>query len=189
VVAQVGQKLVVVGIHTREFVFERNFGNVRRAVQRMKIEYPMVLDNDYSIWPAFKNLYWPALYFIIPQGRIRHHHHGEGEHETSERIIRRLLWQASVSDISNDIAAGDGSGIEAAADWNNLRSPKTYLGYERTAGFVSRITAVVDLGRAYDPPTRLGLNQWALARRMDDGQTGHGVEQAGRTNRVPLPRA
>ena len=173
------QGLVVVGVHTPEFVFERNVGNVRRALQQMKIDYPMVIDNDYSIWRAFKNQYWPALYFLDPQGRIRQHHFGEGEYETSERTIQRLLSQAGVSGISNEIVAVDGSGIEAAADWTNLRSPETYLGYERTASFVSRIAAVLDQGRAYVPPARLGLNQWSLAGEWTMGKQAAALNKPG----------
>ena len=173
------QKLVVIGVHTPEFAFERNIGNVRRAVQQMKIEYPMVIDNDYAIWRAFKNLYWPALYFLDPQGRIRDHHHGEGEYEASERTIQALLSHAGVSGISNDIAAVDGSGIEAPADWTNLRSPETYLGYERTASFVSRVAAVLDQGRAYAPPAQMGLNEWSLAGEWTLGRQSAELNKPG----------
>ena len=173
------QGLIVVGVHTPEFVFERNVGNVRRALQQMKIDYPMVIDNDYSIWRAFKNMYWPALYFLDRQGRIRQHHFGEGEYETSERTIQRLLLQAGVSGVSNELVAVDTSGIEAAADWTNLRSPETYLGYERTTSFVSRSAAVLDQGRAYVPPARLPLNQWALAGEWTIGRQAAALNKPG----------
>ena len=104
------QGLVVIGVHTPEFEFEKNLDNVRRAVGQMRIEYPIVIDNDYSIWRAFKNQYWPALYFIDARGRIRHHQFGEGEYESSERAIQRLLSDAGVAGVTNGIVSVDGSG-------------------------------------------------------------------------------
>jgi thiol-disulfide isomerase/thioredoxin len=157
------QSLVVIGVHTPEFPFERNLDNVRRAVQQMRIEYPIVIDNDYSIWRAFKNQYWPALYFLDPRGRIRQHHFGEGEYERSELAIQRLLREAGVAGISNEIVPVDGSGLEAAADWANLRSPETYVGFGRSENFASREAAAVDQRRTYRAPARLALNQWSLA--------------------------
>ena len=115
-----------------------NVDNVRRAVQQMRIDYPVVIDNDYAIWRAFRNQYWPALYFLDARGRIRHHHFGEGEYEHSERAIQRLLSEAGVAGVSDGIVSVDGSGVEAAADWANLRSPETYVGYERSQNFASR---------------------------------------------------
>lgn len=157
------QGLVVIGVHTPEFAFESNFDNVRRALQPMKIEYPIVIDNDYSIWRAFRNQYWPALYFLDTRGRIRQHQFGEGEYERSERAIQRLLSDAGVANVSSGIVSVVGSGLELAADWANLKSPETYVLYRRSETFASRDSAALDQRRAYRAPGRLALNQWSLA--------------------------
>ena len=157
------QGLVVIGVHTPEFPFEHNIDNVRRAVRQMKVEYPVVIDNDYSIWRAFKNQYWPALYMIDARGRVREHQFGEGEYPRSELAIQRLLSEAGVTGISNGIAPVEGGGLEAAADWTNLRSPETYVLYDRSEGFSSRDAAALDRRRVYSAPGRLALNQWSLA--------------------------
>jgi thiol-disulfide isomerase/thioredoxin len=157
------QGLAVIGVHTPEFSFEHDVDNVRRAVQQLKVPYPVVIDNDYSIWRAFRNQYWPALYLIDARGRIRDRQFGEGGYERSERASQRLLSEAGVTGISNAIAPVEGSGLEAAADWTNLRSPETYVLYERSDGFASRDDAVLDRRRVYAAPGRLGLNQWSLA--------------------------
>ena len=164
------QGLVVIGVHTPEFPFERNVENVRRAVQQMKIDYPIVIDNDYSIWRAFKNQYWPALYFIDARGRIREHHFGEGEYERSEKIIQRLLAEAGAADVGTGVVAVDAHGIEAGADWANVKSPENYLGYERTENFASRGGPEFDRRRNYAAPGRLQLNQWALAGEWTMGK-------------------
>jgi thioredoxin family protein/AhpC/TSA family protein len=153
---------VVIGVHTPEFEFEHDTTNVRRAVQQMRIEYPMVVDNDYSIWRAFGNEYWPALYFLDARGRVRHHQFGEGEYQTSERTIQRLLKEADVSDVGEGIVSVDGGGFETAADWANLRSPESYVGYARMENFASPDAAKFDHARTYRPPSRLALNQWSL---------------------------
>jgi hypothetical protein len=157
------QGLVVIGVHTPEFAFERNVENVRRAVQQMKIEYPIAIDNDYSIWRAFQNQYWPALYFVDSRGQIREHHFGEGEYDRSEKIIRGLLAEAGSAGIGGGAVSVDASGVEAPADWDNLRSPENYLGYDRTEKFASPVGAAQDGRRVYGLPARLTLNQWALA--------------------------
>src|SRR5262245_28834474 len=108
------QGFVVIGVHTPEFPFEHNIDNVRRAVQQMRIEYPIVIDNDYSIWRAFENQYWPALYFLDARGRVRQHQFGEGGYETSERTIQRLLKEAGISGVADGVVSVDGSGFEAA---------------------------------------------------------------------------
>ena len=109
------QGLVMVGVHTPEFAFERNVENVRRAVKQLNVDYPIVIDNDYSIWRAFRNQYWPALYFLDARGRIRQHHFGEGEYEGSERNIQRLLSDAGVAGVGTGLVSVNGSGVEAAA--------------------------------------------------------------------------
>ena len=157
------QGLVVIGVHTPEFSFEHDLANVRRAVQQMRVEYPVVIDNDYSIWRAFRNQYWPALYLLDPRGRTRHKQFGEGEYTRSEQAIQRELSQTGVATVGNGIVSADGSGFEAAADWNNLRTPETYLGYQRSENFASPNAAVLNQRRAYAASGRLGLNQWSLA--------------------------
>jgi thiol-disulfide isomerase/thioredoxin len=155
--------LVVIGVHTPEFAFERNLDNVRRAVRQMAIEYPVVIDNDHSIWRAFRNQYWPALYFVDARARVRHQHFGEGEYEQSELTIQRLLGEAGVAGIRDGVASVDARGVEAPADWDNVKSPENYVGYERTANFVSPGGAERDRRRLYTVPAGLALNQWALA--------------------------
>ncbi|HEX2341852.1 MAG TPA: thioredoxin-like domain-containing protein [Vicinamibacterales bacterium] len=157
------QWLAVIGVHTPEFEFEKNLDNVRRALQQMRIDYPIVIDNDYSIWRGFKNNYWPALYFIDARGRIRDHHFGEGEYERSEKITQQLLAEAGVAGISGGSVSVDGAGLEAAADWDNLRSPENYIGYERTQNFASPGGPEPDRRNRYAAPAQLALNQWALA--------------------------
>jgi thiol-disulfide isomerase/thioredoxin len=157
------QGFVVIGVHTPEFAFEKNLDNVRRAVQQMKIEYPIAVDNDYAIWRAFDNRYWPALYFVDARGRLRQHHFGEGEYARSEMTIQRLLAEAGTSSVGAGVVSVAGSGVEAEADWANLRSPEIYLGHDRTDSFSSPGGAALGRRRVYATPTRLGLNQWALA--------------------------
>src|SRR5882724_8181156 len=155
--------LVVIGVHTPEFAFEKNVDNVRRAAKDMKVDYPIAIDSDYAIWRALKNEYWPALYFVDAQGRIRHHHFGEGEYEQSERIIQQLLAEAGIGAISHELVSVDARGAEAAADWGSLKSPEYYVGYERTENFASPGGAVLDKRRVYAAPAQLRLNHWALS--------------------------
>src|SRR5512132_1475280 len=157
------QGLVVIGVHAPEFAFEQNLANVRRAAKDMRVDYPIAIDNDYAIWRALKNEYWPALYFVDAQGRIRHHHFGEGEYEQSERIIQQLLSEAGVGGIGHELVSVDARGAEAAADWGSLKSPENYVGYERTENFASPGGAVLDKRRDYAAPAQLKLNHWALS--------------------------
>ena len=154
---------MVIGVHAPEFAFEKNVDNVRWAAKDMRISYPIVIDNDHAVWRAFNNQYWPALYFVDAQGRIRHHQFGEGEYEQSERIIQQLLAEAGNNRINHGLVSVDARGAEAAADWNDLRSPENYLGYERTENFVSPGGAKPDKLRSYAVPARLALNEWALS--------------------------
>ena len=154
--------LVVIGVHAPEFPFERNVDNVRRAVQAM-VDYPIAIDNDFAIWRAFENQYWPALYFVDAQGRTRHHHFGEGDYEQSERFIQKLLAEAGASGIGQELVSVDAVGVEAAADWGSLRSQENYLGYERTERFASPGGAVLDKSHVYAAGARLRLNHWALS--------------------------
>lgn len=167
--------LVVVGVHTPEFSFEHEVGRVRQATRDRSIDYPVAVDNDYAVWQAFDNHYWPALYFVDADGVIRDHHFGEGRYEESERLIQRLL------DIDRDPVPVVGAGVEAEADWANLRSPETYLGYERGENFASPGGAAFGLRRSYDLPGRLGINHWALAGEWTLGRENAVLEQAGGT--------
>ena len=156
------QGLVVIGVHAPEFAFEKNVDNVRTAVADLKIDYPVAIDNDYAIWRAFNNQYWPAHYFIDAEGRIRHHHFGEGDYEESERVIQQLLAEAGKTGVSADIVAVNASGAEAASDMSNVGSPETYVGYERAENFVSPGGAVQDARHVYAAATPR-LNEWALS--------------------------
>jgi thiol-disulfide isomerase/thioredoxin len=155
--------VVVIGVHTPEFSFEHDLDNVRRAVKDMKVEYPIAIDNDYAIWYAFDNHYWPALYLVDAQGHIRAHHFGEGAYEQSEMMIQQLLAEAGIGGIDDELVSVDASGVEAPADWDSLRSAENYVGYERTEHFVSPGGAVLDQRHLYALPTRFSLNHWALA--------------------------
>jgi thiol-disulfide isomerase/thioredoxin len=157
------QGLVVIGVHAPEFPFEHDLENVRRAAEAMRITYPIALDNTFAIWRAFDNHYWPALYLVDATGQIRYHTFGEGDYERSERMVQQLLAEAGLDDLGQGLAAVEASGIEAAADWDNLESPETYLGYERTERFASAGDLAVGVRQVYTAPARLRLNQWALA--------------------------
>jgi hypothetical protein len=156
-------------VHTPEFPFEHDLDNVRRAANDMGVTYPVATDNDFAVWNAFDNHYWPALYFVDAQGRIRHHQFGEGSYEQSEMVIQQLLAEAkndgtsgTVGDIPRDLVSVDAHGIEVAADWADLQSGENYVGYERTEGFSSPGGLVRDQQHAYTAPANLGLNHWAL---------------------------
>ena len=155
--------LTVVGVHTPEFDFEHHPDNVRRAAKDLQVDYPIAIDSDYAIWSAFDNHYWPALYFVDAQGQIRHHRFGEGDSEQSEMVIQRLLMEAGIDEIGQDLVAVDAAGVEAAADWDSLRSPENYLGFARTENFASPYGAVLDTPNLYAAPPSLRLNHWALS--------------------------
>ena len=158
-----GQGLAVIGVHTPEFPFEHDVENVRRAASDMRVEYPIAIDNDYAIWDAFSNRYWPALYFIDANGQVRHHQFGEGEYDQSEIAIQQLLAEAGHGSAGAEPVSVDACGVEAPADWGTLRSPETYLGYARTENFSSPGGAGADARRDYAVPADLSLNQWALS--------------------------
>jgi thiol-disulfide isomerase/thioredoxin len=151
--------LIVIGVHTPEFSFEDDLDLVRQAVDVRNIDYPVAQDNDYAVWSAFANHYWPALYFIDADGIIRDDHFGEGRYEQSERVIQRLLG------VEGELVSVEGAGVEAEADWDHLRTPETYLGSGRGQRPVS--------------PDRLSLNQWALAGEWTIGPENVVLEQAG----------
>jgi hypothetical protein len=149
--------LVVIGVHTPEFSFEHDINLVRRANEVRGIDYPVAIDNDYAVWDAFANHYWPALYFVDREGIIRDQHFGEGRYEQSERSIQRLLG------VERDLVSVEGVGVEAQADWDHLQTPETYLGYGRGERFASPGGAAYDERRTYELPERLRVNHWALA--------------------------
>jgi thiol-disulfide isomerase/thioredoxin len=153
--------LVVIGVHTPEFAFERNVSNVRAAVSDLHIGYPVAIDNDYQIWRAFDNQYWPAHYFIDAQGRMRYDHFGEGEYDQSERVIQQLLAEAGDGGFSTDVVAVTASGAEAASDSPDVKSPETYIGYNRADNFASPGGIVEDESHDY-ATAPLSLNQWSL---------------------------
>jgi thiol-disulfide isomerase/thioredoxin len=157
------QGLVVIGVQAPEFEFEKNADNVRWAVKDRMIDYLIAIDNDLSIWRAFDNNYWPALYFVDARGHIRHHRFGEGEYEQSETVIQELLIDAGVQGIGHDSANVEGVGIEAAPDWVDLKSPESYVGYDLAENFASSGGEVSDKRHAYVCPSTLKLNHWALS--------------------------
>jgi thiol-disulfide isomerase/thioredoxin len=165
--------LIVIGVHTPEFSFEHEIDRVRQATKERGIDYPVALDNDYGIWSAFDNHYWPALYFVDTDGIIRDHHFGEGRYEQSERVIQRLLG------VEREPVAVQGVGVEAEADWDHLRTPETYLGYERSEHFAAPDEASFDERRTYELPGRLHLNYWTLGGEWTIGRENVVLERAG----------
>ncbi|MFI5611755.1 hypothetical protein [Amycolatopsis sp. NPDC051903] len=149
--------LIVVGVHTPEFSFEHELHRVRQATIERGVDYPVRLDNDYVIWSAFHNHYWPALYFVDADGVIRDHHFGEGRYEQSERVIQQLLG------VEREFVSVTGLGVETEADWAHLRTPETYLGYGRGEHFASPGRVGFDEQRTYGLPPQVRLGTWALS--------------------------
>jgi thiol-disulfide isomerase/thioredoxin len=164
--------LLVIGVHTPEFSFEHEIDRIRPAIKERAIDYPVVVDNDYAIWNAFDNRYWPALYFIDREGIIRDQQFGEGRYEQSERVIQRLLG------IERELVSVKGVGVEAPADWDHLQTPETYLGYGRSERFTPADGATLEPG-AYELPEQLPVNHWALAGGWTIGSENVVVDQAG----------
>ena len=167
--------LVVIGAHTPEFSFEHVVDRVRQATTERGIDYPVAVDSDYSIWRAFDNEYWPALYFVDAEGLIRDRHFGEGRYERSERVIQQLLG------VERELVSVKGMGVEAEADWDHLRTPETYLGYGRGESFASPGAVAFDERRGYELPERMNLNGWALAGEWTIGREQASLNQAGGT--------
>jgi thiol-disulfide isomerase/thioredoxin len=165
--------LIVIGVHTPEFLLEHDLDLVRQAIAEREIDYPVALDNDYKIWRAFDNHYWPAIYFVDADGVIRDQHFGEGRYEESERMIQRLLG------VERELVAVEGLGVEAEADWNHLRTPETYLGYERSEHFSSPGGRSLDERNAYELPEHLPFNHWALAGVWTIGREKVVLDEAG----------
>jgi thiol-disulfide isomerase/thioredoxin len=166
--------LVVVGVHTPEFPFERDTENIRAAAMDMAVGYPIAIDSDYAVWDAFANRYWPAVYIADAEGRIRHHQFGEGGYEECERVIQQLLAEAGNEGIGEDLVSVAPDGFEAQADWDNLGSPETYVGYQQARNFASPGGAKPDEPRTYAVPDSLRLNDWALSGGWTV-ETGAGV--------------
>ena len=155
------QGLVVIGVHSPEFAFEKNVDNVKKAISDLGVTYPVAVDNDYAIWRAFDNEYWPAHYFIDAKGQVRHHHFGEGDYDQSERIIQQLLAEAGKTGVSSDIVDVKATGAEAASDAANVQSPETYVGYQRSENFVDDKGTINDAAHDYVAVTPK-LNEWGL---------------------------
>lgn len=155
--------LVVIGVHSPEFEFEKNVGRVRTAATTMSLQYPIAVDSSHAIWNAFQNNVWPALYIIDARGRIRHRQFGEGGYTESERVIQQLLRESGRQGVQQDLVRVMGQGHEQAADWNDLRSPETYLGYARAERFASPARTAPDRRQTYTMSSRLGLNAWSLS--------------------------
>jgi thiol-disulfide isomerase/thioredoxin len=171
--------LVVVGVHTPEFPFERDVENVREAAQGMRVEYPIALDGDYGVWSAFSNRYWPAVYLADAEGRIRYHHFGEGEYDDGEWMIRHLLREAGSDGIGEELVSVTPEGLEAQADWTNLGSPETYLGYQQGQNLDSPDGVAYDEPRGYVAPESLQLNTWALAGNWTIEERASVLNEAG----------
>jgi thiol-disulfide isomerase/thioredoxin len=154
--------LIVIGVHAPEFSFEKDVGNIRRAVDEMHIDYPIAADSDHKIWRAFNNQYWPALYFVDAQGRVRYRQFGEGSYQQAEMMIQELLMENGAADVSAEPAAVQAEGFEAAADWSSLLTPETYIGYDRADNVASYNESAFDSPHKYARPTRLSLNEWSL---------------------------
>jgi thiol-disulfide isomerase/thioredoxin len=165
--------LVVIGVHTPEFSFEHGIDAVRQATRERGIGYPVAVDNGYEVWSAFDNHFWPALYFVDGDGIVRDQHFGEGRYEQSERVIQRLVG------VERELVSVEGLGVEAEADWDNLRTPETYLGYERGGRFASPEGVALDRRRAHELPRHLGINHWALAGEWTIGPENVVAEKAG----------
>jgi len=161
--------LVVIGVHTPEFSLEHDIANVRSSTQAMRVDYPVAIDNDYGVWRAFKNNYWPAVYLSDAQGRIRYHHYGEEAYEETERVIQQLLREAGVPGVPSDLVAVTPRGTEVAADWSDVKSGESYVGSEKRENFASP-GGVAGKPHAYTAPPRLSLNHWALAGEWTVGR-------------------
>ncbi len=164
------QGLVVIGVHSPEFAFEKSIGNVQRAIRELEVTYPVAVDNDYAIWRAFSNQYWPAHYFIDATGNVRHTHFGEGEYDESERVIQQLLAEIGGGDAAGELVTADSEGAALPSDELSVLSPETYVGHSRAENFVSPGGQIPGMPHDYTVPERLGLNDWALDRNWTVGE-------------------
>ena len=172
------QGLVVIGVQSPEFAFEQRPDSIRDAVTRQAIQFPVAIDNGHRVWNAFHNEYWPAIYLIDAEGRIRYHRFGEGDYDQTERAIQQLLAEAGTPGVDRNLVSVQGTGVEAAPDWDNVKSPETYLGYARTERFASPGGPMQDARHAYTAPTPLDLNDWALSGEWSMGPEATTVRKA-----------
>jgi len=173
------QGLVVIGVHAPEFAFERDVNNVSQAIKDLGITYPVAIDNNYKIWRAFNNQYWPAHYFADAKGQIRYHHFGEGDYAESERVIQQLLREAGAKDVAGGLIEADAKGVEQAPDMHEVQSPETYLGFQRAEHFVTTGTQATDTVVNYPAAGPLGLNNWTLEGHWNVGGQQATLDQAG----------
>jgi cytochrome c biogenesis protein CcdA/thiol-disulfide isomerase/thioredoxin len=166
------QGLVVIGVHAPEFAFEKKIDNVKKATGDFKIGYPVAIDNDYKIWRAFANSYWPAHYLIDARGQIRYHHFGEGDYHQTEQAVQDLLREAGSEKAASAPVTPDAKGAEASPDLQHIRSGETYVGYERATSFASPENLQADAPATYSI-AEPGLNEWGLS-----GTWTVGAEQA-----------
>ncbi|NKL45551.1 redoxin domain-containing protein [Rhizobium leguminosarum bv. viciae] len=172
------QGLVVIGVHAPEFAFEKKIDNVKKAISDFQIGYPVAIDNDYSIWRAFENSYWPAGYLIDAKGQIRYHHFGEGNYNKTEKAIQDLLREAGSQTTASAPVAPDAKGVEAGPDLGNIRSGETYLGCEQAANFASPEELQADTARNYTI-AEPGLNGWGLSGTWTVGRDQATLDQPG----------
>jgi thiol-disulfide isomerase/thioredoxin len=170
--------LVVIGVHTPEFSFEKERANVQDAVRRLEVGYPVAIDSDYRIWEAFGNQYWPALYFIDAKGHIRHHYFGEGQYAEAERVLQQLLKESGASGLDESVVRVAGEGVEAAPSGTE-QTPETYVGYRRSESYASPEREAKDAAQTYSLPERLRVNQWALAGSWNIGPESAVLDAAG----------
>ena len=180
--------LIVIGVHTPEFAFEKDQDNVRRAVSELKITYPVALDNDYKIWKAFNNSYWPADYLVDATGHIRFHHFGEGKYDESEQQIQELLKEHNGQLTVNGLVKVAATGAEAPPD-SDVESPETYVGYDRADSFLSPGGLKQDVAHTYTVPKHLELNQWGLSGNWTDHAQVASSRLRARQDRLSFPRA
>ncbi|MCU1779493.1 cytochrome c biogenesis protein DipZ [Pseudomonas sp. 14P_5.3_Bac1] len=173
------QGLVVIGVHAPEFAFERDVSNVTKAMTDLGITYPVAIDNNYKIWRAFNNQYWPAHYFADAKGQIRYHHFGEGDYAESERVIQQLLQEAGATNVAGGLIEADAKGVEQAPDMNEVQSPETYLGFQRAENFVTTGTLGTDTVVNYPAAGTLALNNWTLEGPWNVGGQQATLDQAG----------
>ncbi|WP_369302209.1 cytochrome c biogenesis protein DipZ [Pseudomonas sp. N2-5-1-1] len=173
------QGLVVIGVHAPEFAFERDVSNVAKAMKDLGITYPVAIDNNYKIWRAFNNQYWPAHYFADAKGQIRYHHFGEGDYAESERVIQQLLREAGATNVAGGLIEADAKGVQQAPDMNEVQSPETYLGFQRAENFVTTGTLGTDTVVNYPAAGTLALNNWTLEGPWNVGGQQATLDQAG----------
>jgi hypothetical protein len=171
--------LVVIGAHSPEFPFEHDVEKVRPALQAMGVDYPIAIDNDFAVWRAFGNQYWPALYVADAEGRLRDHHFGEGRYQGSERVIQQLLAESGSAGVDQEPVSVDVRGPEVAADFDTLKSPETYVGYARAERVVSPGRMLPDEPYAYPDPPPLDLNEWSLSGNWAVGRQATVLNEAG----------